>query len=203
MKRRITTVIGLGGMAVMMLAGCGVSSDSAPKRLDSSFDTAIRVAVSTTLPNIDPVVTTVPSVAPDLRPIVVYLAQGEGVVPRARSLPEPVSPRDVVELLAKGPTENEAAVEMRTLFTSDTQVVEVSDVVDGMVTVNLDPSVLELSGSDQLLLIGQVSLTLTSLTRVSSVQYVVASGPIPVVGPDGVSIDRPVVKSDFSALVFR
>lgn len=203
MKRRITTVVGLAGMTLTMLAGCGVPSDSAPNRLDPSFDTAIRVAVSTTLPNLDPVVTTVPSVAPDLRPIVIYLAQGEGLVPRARSLPEPVSPRDVVELLTKGPTENEAAAEMRTLFTSDTQVVGVSDVADGKVTVDLDPSILELSGSDQLLLIAQISLTLTSLTRVASVQYVVGNAPIPVVGPDGGSIDRPVVKSDFSVLVFR
>lgn len=193
----------LVGIALLVLTGCGVATDSGPRRLDPSYDTAVRVAVSTTLPSADSVSTTVPLVVPDQRPILIYLAQGDGLVPRARSLPDPVSPRDVVDLLVKGPTETEAAVEMRTLFTSDAQVIDVSDAVEGVVTVDLDPSVLELSGSDQLLLIGQMSLTLTSLTRVASIQYVVANAPISVVGPDGGSIDRPVVKGDFSALIFR
>jgi len=193
------------GFAIAAVSSCGVATDSSPRRLDASLDTAIKVAVGTTVPvDVDQgSATTTPFIVPEQRPVVVYLAQGEGLVPRARSLPEPLTPDDVVGLLKRGPTENEVSAGMRTMFTSEGQIVTVSDIVDGIVTVGLDPSVLELTGSDQLLLIGQLTLTLTSLTAVSSVLYVVGDAPISVVGPDGSSIDRLVIKADFSALVFR
>jgi hypothetical protein len=199
--RRILTVIATVFLAVLV-AGCGVRLDSAPQPIpEGAIPVVSAPAASSTSPNANPA-----------RAVRVWFAREDGLVPVVTDLSrEPsVAPGAVVAALAAGPTLEQADAGLRTLVVdpiSDAPLAFVPDDAPvtsvGSVIVTLAPAAGALPPGEQVLLLGQIVLSLTG-AGYSSVTFVDEAGtPAAVPLPGGRLLDRPAVARDYAGLIIE
>ncbi len=186
----------------LLLAGCGVRLDSAPQSIPAGAIPSAAASV-TGAPS--------PSANP-ARAVRVWFAREDGLVPVLTDLRrEPaVPPADIVAALAAGPSPEQAEDGLRTLVVdplTDTPLASVAEeapVTDaGSVVVTLSPDAGALPPGDQVLLLGQIVLSLTG-AGYSSVTFVDGTGaPAAVPLPGGRLLDRPAVARDYAGLIIE
>ncbi len=199
--RRLLLVAG-SALAVMSLVGCGVQLDSAPQPIPSG---AIPSVSASTSPSVSP--TGSPS-----RAVRVWFVREDGLVPVVTDLARTptVEPAAVVDVLAAGPSAEQIDAGMRTLVAdplTDAPLATVSPDSPlseaGSVVVVLAPEAGALPSGEQVLLLGQVVLSMTG-AGYSSVTFVDAAGaPAAVPLPGGRLLDRPAVARDYAGLIIE
>ncbi|MEY2964297.1 MAG: hypothetical protein ACO31X_01670 [Candidatus Nanopelagicales bacterium] len=186
----------------LLLAGCGVRLDSAPQSIPAgAIPSAAASATGAPSPSANPA-----------RAVRVWFAREDGLVPVLTDLRrEPaVPPADIVAALAAGPSPEQAEDGLRTLVVdplTDTPLASVAEeapVTDaGSVVVTLSPDAGALPPGDQVLLLGQIVLSLTG-AGYSSVTFVDGTGaPAAVPLPGGRLLDRPAVARDYAGLIIE
>lgn len=198
--RGVIAAVGLVG--AVALSACGVRLDAAPQPIPPGAIPTISAPSS-----IDP--SPSPTSAGRVR---VWFVQEDGLVPVITDLTrEPiVAPGDVVAALAAGPSVEQADEGMRSLVVdpiTDAPLAAVSTdapVADGgSVVVVLAPAAGALPSGEQVLLLGQVVLSLTG-AGYSSVTFVDEAGaPAAVPLPGGRLLDRPAVARDYAGLIIE
>lgn len=189
-------------ISALLVAGCGVRLDSAPQSIPAgAIPTSSASATGSASPNPNPA-----------RAVRVWFAQEDGLVPVVTDLRrEPtVPPGEIVAALAAGPTPEQAEEGLRTLVVdplTDTPLASVPDespvTEAGSVIVTLSPDAGALPPGDQVLLLGQIVLSLTG-AGYSSVTFVdVAGAPAAVPLPGGRLLDRPAVARDYAGLIIE
>jgi hypothetical protein len=142
--------------------------------------------------------------------------QSEGLTAVESSLPVESSPDFVVQALVIGPTSIQQAEGLRTIagdplsgrplaviIPLDPSATSGPPTEDAPVTVQLSPDFSALPPSEQLLLLGQLVLSLTG-AGASSVAFVDESGAsLAVPLPDGRLLDAPARAGDFGPLIYR
>ena len=198
---RFTALAG-AALAVVALAGCGVRLDSAPQPIPSgAIPSASSASGSSQAPSGSPA-----------RSVRVWFAREDGLVPVVTDLPRDpvVPPGDVVSALASGPTPEQAEAGMRTLVVDPLTDAPLAAVPAdapvtsaGSVVVILGPEAGALAPAEQVLLLGQVVLSLTG-AGYSSVTFVDEAGaPAAVPLPGGRLLDRPAVARDYASLIIE
>jgi len=192
----------LGLLGAVAFTACGVRLDATPQPIPAGAIPTISAPSS-----IEPT----PSAASAGR-VRVWFVQEDGLVPVITDLTrEPiVAPGDVVAALAAGPTVDQADEGMRSLVVdpiTDAPLAAVSadgPVADGgSVVVILAPAASALPSGEQVLLLGQVVLSLTG-AGYSSVTFVDEAGaPAAVPLPGGRLLDRPAVARDYAGLIIE
>ena len=186
----------------LLLAGCGVRLDSAPQSIPAgAIPSAAASATGAPSPSANPA-----------RAVRVWFAREDGLVPVLTDLRrEPaVPPADIAAALAAGPSPEQAEDGLRTLVVdplTDTPLASVAEeapVTDaGSVVVTLSPDAGALPPGDQVLLLGQIVLSLTG-AGYSSVTFVDGTGaPAAVPLPGGRLLDRPAVARDYAGLIIE
>ena len=194
--------IPLVAVVVIVLAGCGVRLDAAPQSIPAgAIPSASASATGAPSPSANPA-----------RAVRVWFAREDGLVPVVTDLRrEPaVPPADVVAALAAGPSPEQAEEGLRTLVVdplTDVPLVSVpteGPVTDaGSVVVTLAPAAGALPPGEQVLLLGQIVLSLTG-AGYSSVTFVDEAGaPAAVPLPGGRLLDRPAVARDYAGLIIE
>lgn len=191
MSRRARVVLGAAA-AGALLAGCGIPTDSNPRRLeDVPFG---LVAPPTTEPD-----DTIPDGS--VYVAMLYFISGtrlvgvELEVPQAPTVDE--QGRVVLRALANGPRDN--MPQLRTALPPDA---EMNVTVRGSVaTVELDEATLDVVAGEQLMAIGQIVLSLTRLSPIVDVQFTAGGQPVFVPLPDARTADGPVKASDYLPLL--
>jgi len=189
-------------VATLGLSACGVQLDAAPGPIPSgAIPTVTATASGSASPTGSPV-----------RAVRVWFAREDGLVPVVTDLSRvpTVDPESVVEFLAAGPTAEQAEAGLRTLVAdplTDAPLVKValdSPVSDtGSVVVVLSAEAGSLPPGEQVLLLGQVVLSMTG-AGYSSVTFVDAAGaPAAVPLPGGRLLDRPAVARDYAGLIIE
>lgn len=184
--RRATAAAAL----VLLLAGCGVPLSDGPEPVQGFDNRPTPSPTSSVLPS------------PPVAVASVWWVEGERLVPRTVQAPAPLTSAGAVELLATPPP---TASGLRTLVADPVGGPPLASVPEVQPTgpvraVTLSPTFAELSASDQVLLIGQVVLTLTELDR-TPVLFVDSAGqPLSVPLPDGRLRDGPVTRGDYLGL---
>jgi spore germination protein GerM len=179
----------VGLVAIACLAGCGFPDQQDARSLNADeLPAALRV---------DSVPTTSVPVATE--PAILWLIDGDTLVPRRHDVVAPASVESVTAELLAGPDELEQQLGLRSALPDPTVVVG-GELSRGIATVELTPSFLEISSQDQLLAVGQLVLTLTDLRGVGSVQFTLDDGPVAVPTPGGQSSEQPVVREQFFEL---
>lgn len=189
-------------VVTVLIAGCGVRLDSSPQSIPAgAIPTSSASATGDPSPNPNPA-----------RAVRVWFAREDGLVPVVTDLSrEPaVPPADVVAALAAGPTPEQAEDGLRTLVvdpltgTPLASVPEESPVTEaGSVIVTLSPDAGALPPGEQVLLLGQIVLSLTG-AGYSSVTFVDGTGaPAAVPLPGGRLLDRPAVARDYAGLIIE
>jgi hypothetical protein len=184
--------------AAVVLTGCGVPlSDEA-----EPIPGARR-------PTVSPSPSPSPSAAASsqIGTATVWYVDKERLVPRSAAVPAQVTPAAVLELLGQPPAEGSGLVTLNADPVGGPPLASLpsagpSPSVPGAAAqlVALSPTFGELTASEQVLLIGQVVLTLTEVD-VAPVLFVDESGvQLSVPLPDGRLRDGPVTRGDYLAL---
>lgn len=199
-RRACPTALAL--VTVAALSACGVALDSAPQPIPSGA-----------IPTVSVPTTAAPSpTATSPGRVRVWFVQEDGLVPVVTDLSrEPiVAPEDVVAALAAGPSPEQADEGVRSLVVdpiTDVPLASVSvdaPVTDsGSVVVVLSPAASALPSGEQVLLLGQIVLSLTGAGYVS-VTFVDEAGDAAAVPlPGGRLLDRPAVARDYAGLIIE
>lgn len=200
----------LAGVLAFALAGCGVPLEESAQALPPEVIPP-PIVVPTTAPTPTPTPTPIPTVSPSLLPSVevvdLFFIREDGLVPLASDLPEPVDPQVVLDGLADGPP---AETGLRsvvvdpltgTALVSQYLPTGVGFIPSADATIAVASSFSSLPSAEQVLLLGQVVLSLSSAgsNTVSIVDE--AGSPLAVPLPDGRLLDRPATALDYASLI--
>lgn len=184
MKRWLMLLLPLSMMGV----GCGVPLDDEARRLSPE-----RVPYNLLDPNPlarpEPVRAGVPSL--------VYVVKGDRLRAVPLLVPFDTEPVNVFDLL-------DAAVAR---VIDARSVLQPGDVVaatlddEGLVTVDVDPTLLQLPATEQVLAIAQVVLTMIEQPAVTGVVFTAGGQPLSVARTDGSIISGPARRADLADLV--
>lgn len=172
---------------LLVLASCGVPSDSENRPLDPSGIPAIfnQTTSTTTTTTTTTVTTPAPTDAPTSVPaelVSLYFVAGSQVVPISRQLLSPAAAPQVLAALAEGLPSGDEAAGLRTALPADFSAGV--DVERGIATVDLPPTFLnQVPGPEQRLAVAQIVLTLTRRAGIG--QVVFTSGAQPQAVPRG------------------
>ena len=184
------------GAALLPLAllGCSGLAEPSARPLPASdyvvTETSIAPAASATVP-------------PPQAAAVVYLIRGDGVIGRARVVVAEPTASEVIGALVDGPTPSEASGGLRSGLAVPVTIVEDVALEPGSTVVSLSDELESLPGDEQILIIGQIVLTLAALEPSMTVQFIRDGLPLSVVTPSGESVNRPVTRADFAPLLSR
>lgn len=185
-------------IAAVVLAGCGVGPESVPRPLP---------------PEASAVVEPLPAASESRAGVLteLWFVDDSELVPVRRTSIQLLSDQEKLDALELGPTPAEASQGLRTAvapLVSDSPLV-VTAAADGVpvpaapdqVAVVLRPEFLQLPSQEQLLILGQVVLTLAT-TPEATVTFVDENGnPIGVPLPNGRLTSEPVSAADYETLV--
>lgn len=198
----MTRPIVMALVATVVLTSCGVRLDTSPQPIPSGAIPTVSVPSSAPAS----------PAAPSAGRVRVWFVREDGLVPVVTELSrEPiVAPGDVVDALAAGPPPEQADEGVRSLVVdpiTDVPLASVSEeapVTDsGSVVVVLAPAASALPPGEQVLLLGQLVLSLTG-AGYPSVSFVDDAGaPAAVPLPGGRLLDRPAVARDYAGLIIE
>lgn len=218
MLRLVVAAVMAGGL----LSGCGISLDAQPAAippdvLPSPVATP-SAAPTSAAPSVPGPTATAsasdPPIDDDVASLRLWFVQEDGLTAVESSLPVGSNPEYVMQALVVGPTSVEVAQGLRTIasdpLTGQPLAVIVSPAQPptdpqgaAPITVQLSPDFTALPPTEQVLLLGQVVLSLTGAGE-SSVAFVDVSGaPLAVPLPDGRLLDAPARARDYGPLIFR
>ena len=179
------------GVLMLLAAGCGVPTEVQPRPLPTQG--VVPTASQTPAPE--------PTAAAEQATL--WFVKGGQLVPAMRSTEGPLNPQDLIDLLAAGPTEQEAAAGLRTAVvsvvtreplveTARSQGVAVDPLPRGTEAIVLAPEFTDLLAAEQVLVLGEVVTTLT-VGATDALLFVDENGaPLGVPLPDGRLDNGPV-----------
>ena len=187
-----------GAVLVVVGASCGIPSEQQARELPPIE--AVRLPTTTTEPPRE--------VAPDTterarRGVIVYYIRNEGLFGRAAVLSADYTVNELLELLVVPTSFDESNAGSRSGLAERADLVEAVEVDSGVVYVDLATSLGDLPGAEQVLIVGQ--LTLTFLANLPAQRAVFRQGgvAIAVPGADGQPIVGAAERGDFIALLAR
>ena len=176
-----------GLLATVLLPGCGVPQDDRPRALEPR---EVPFASPTDSPVAEPV---------GDREIALGFVRDESVVLSSRTVEDPRTTEEVLELLFAGPSADERAAGLSSLLPT-TVTVEELEMVNGTAVVTLDgpddSEVLRLAP----LAYAQVVATLTP-DRVSGVRFRLDDTDLRVPREDGSLTNQPLSRRDYAGLL--
>jgi spore germination protein GerM len=178
MTRRIALLTAL----VVLLCGCGVSTQDRPERV------VLPVTPSASKPD---------DVSDGSVEVQVYFVRGARLeaVTRWASADDP---RTVLGALVAGPDRREVLTGLRTAIAPQADP-KLTTALDGTVQVDLPPELTGLTGGNQLLAFAQLVWTLTGTPQVRAIRFTAAGSPIEVPTDDGLA-GGPVDRDDYSSV---
>lgn len=181
-------------LVVLVVAGCGVASESNAHRVpDDDVPFELLAPPTTVRP-------TTTSTSPDTSTVEVYFAAGDSLVPVEREIERPIEPLDVVEALAAGPDESEQASGITSHLPEDGGIESVT-LTGGVATVETLPSFATVPPERQRLALAQVVFTLSARPGVGKVSFAVDGQPVDVPVGDGTLTSAPVSREDYPVVV--
>lgn len=220
MAARALLLVILAGSA----GGCGIALEGEPVAIPADvLPSSVAATPSSTTTEPAPPSASTPSSTPtgsdasapaDAVRLRVWFVEEDGLTAAASELPLGTDPDLVIQTLVVGPTPEQAAQGLRTIASDPltgrplvsvvpTPTPFVGDDPVAPVTVQLSPDFTALPPTEQILLLGQVVLSLTGAGE-TSVSFVDTSGTaVAVPLPDGRLLDTPARARDYGPLIFR
>ena len=183
--RALATSLAVSLMAVV--AACGVPSREVEPIDRQDLPDSLRAPASTTTSSLD---------GAEIAAAAVYWIKGDELVRESVLFEAGPDVDRLLALLERGPARGGDAQSVRSAI-SDSDAIVCTSERDGEVVVELD----EVTGTDQVLAIGQIVMTLTSLPDVTSVRFVRDGETVAVPLPDGSLVRRALDPDDYSPLL--
>ena len=179
------------------LVGCGIPVESRARQLSEAESLAIA---TTTTVAAAPVPSTLVSEA---RAALVYFIRGEGLVGRPLVFPSGFTELDLLQSLIDETTLAGANGSVRSGLAQRSDLVEGLIVVDDLAQVSLSTLFADLPGSEQVLVLGQLTLTMLANFNISGVEFRQNAVAVAVPDADGQPISRPATRADYVKLLTR
>jgi spore germination protein GerM len=181
-------------IAAGLSVGCGVSTEQSA-RLERDSDVPFSL-LSPATSTAGPGASTASDAQTDA--VAVYFVQADGLVPTPRTGAH--SAEELVAALVAGPTADEARLGLRSSLVVPDLVT--SAAADGNVAVvELGPSFADVQGREQVLALGQLVFTLTSLPGIDRVRFESEGKTTNVTRADGSSVTGAVSRADYEELL--
>ena len=213
--RRVLTPV-IGAIAATAVVACGVPLQDAPQALPPEvIPPPIVAPTKSPSPSPSPSPTASQSPSPSVSPtpiievVDLYFIREDGLVPLASDVPSPVDTQIVLDALTAGPP---AETGLRSVvvdpltgsalvssFTLDAE----ATVPDAQATIAVSPAFSSLPPAEQVLLLGQVVMSLSAAGYATVSVVDEAGSPLAVPLPDGRLLDRPATALDYAGLVRR
>ncbi len=214
MNRRPMLAVFSGVLAPVLLAatGCGVPlEDSAQALPPEVIPPPIVVPADTPSPSPSPTPTATaspsPTDIPDVEVVDFFFIREDGLVPLASDVPSPADPQTVLDGLAAGPPPETGLRSVVVDPLTGTALVSVF-IPQGTVSLPIADSTIavaeafsSLPPAEQVLLLGQVVLSLSSAGYLTVSVVDEAGSPLAVPLPDGRLLDRPATALDYASLI--
>ena len=181
------------------LVGCGIPVESRARQLSEAESLAIATTTTTTVAAA-PVPSTLVSEA---RAALVYFIRGEGLVGRPLVFPSGFTELDLLQSLIDETTLAGANGSVRSGLAQRSDLVEGLIVVDDLAQVSLSTLFADLPGSEQVLVLGQLTLTILANFNISGVEFRQNAVAVAVPDADGQPISRPATRADYVKLLTR
>ncbi|KRO42912.1 MAG: hypothetical protein ABR58_00970 [Acidimicrobium sp. BACL19 MAG-120924-bin39] len=181
------------------LVGCGIPVESRARQLSEAESLAIATTTTTTVAAA-PVPSTLVSEA---RAALVYFIRGEGLVGRPLVFPSGFTELDLLQSLIDETTLAGANGSVRSGLAQRSDLVEGLIVVDDLAQVSLSTLFADLPGSEQVLVLGQLTLTMLANFNISGVEFRQNAAAVAVPDADGQPISRPATRADYVKLLTR
>ena len=194
--RRCSLLLAIFAVA---LVGCGIPVESRARQLSEAESLAIATTTTTTVAAA-PVPSTLVSEA---RAALVYFIRGEGLVGRPLVFPSGFTELDLLQSLIDETTLAGANGSVRSGLAQRSDLVEGLIVVDDLAQVSLSTLFADLPGSEQVLVLGQLTLTMLANFNISGVEFRQNAAAVAVPDADGQPISRPATRADYVKLLTR
>ncbi len=181
------------------LVGCGIPVESRARQLSEAESLAIATTTTTTVAAA-PVPSTLVSEA---RAALVYFIRGEGLVGRPLVFPSGFTELNLLQSLIDETTLAGANGSVRSGLAQRSDLVEGLIVVDDLAQVSLSTLFADLPGSEQVLVLGQLTLTVLANFNISGVEFRQNAVAVAVPDADGQPISRPATRADYVKLLTR
>lgn len=194
MKRsgRILAAVLTAGLG--LATGCGIPGDDGvtlARDADVPFDLLA--------PAPEPTTPTTEVDEESRQPVTVFLVQGARLAAVTRQVTPPATPDTVLELLGRGPNEQEVRLGLRSALVGDRTTRSVG-VTGGIATVDLGSAFTDIAPIDQILALAQIVSTLTYLPGIGRVSFTLEGVPVGVPRADGVVTTESVSQDDYALL---
>jgi len=187
---RLRTLVAVLGV-VAVASACGVRSQSSPSAIEHDD-------VPFGLLDPDAGTATPDTPGPAAGRVTVYLVGPDGLLPVEREVARPGGPRRAIRALIAGPTTEESAAGVQSALDAEASELSVQR-AGRIIQVELHEGFFT-EGGAQIVALAQVVYTLTELEPRVRVQFLLDGEPAEVPRGDGVLTNRPVDRSDYSAL---
>ena len=201
-------------IAAALLVGCGVPLQDSPQALPPEVippPIVVPTQSPSPSPSPSPTVTESPLPTSSPTPIVevidLYFIREDGLIPLASDVPSPVDPQIVLDGLAAGPP---AETGLRSVvvdpLTGSALVSFFAPPAETTLpradaTIAVAPAFSSLPPAEQVLLLGQVVMSLSAAGYATVSVVDEAGSPLAVPLPDGRLLDRPATALDYAGLV--
>ena len=185
-------VVGPATVALSVVTACGVPNDEVTRIEADELPAALRATTTTATHQGSP--------AGELADVGVYWIRDKLLVPEAITFESAPGVERVITLLERGPTTNGRDADVRSAM-SQPGVIRSVVRDDDLVIVELSNTFSDVAGSDQVLALGQIVATLTSLPDVARVEFRRGGELLEVPIPDGSLVRRPVTRVDYASLL--
>ena len=194
--RRCSILLAVFAVALL---GCGIPVESRARQLSEAESIAIATTTTTTV-----AVAVVPStLVSGARAALVYFIRGEGLVGRPLVFPSGFTELDLLQSLIDETTLAGANGSVRSGLAQRSDLVEDLIVVDDLAQVSLSTLFADLPGSEQVLVLGQLTLTMLANFNISGVEFRQNAVAVAVPDADGQPISRPATRADYVKLLTR
>ena len=194
--RRCSLLLAVFAVALL---GCGIPVESRARQLSEAESIAIATTTTTTV-----AVAVVPStLVSGARAALVYFIRGEGLVGRPLVFPSGFTELDLLQLLIDETSPAGTNDCVRSGLAQRSDLVEDLVVVDDLAQVSLSTLFADLPGSEQVLVLGQLTLTMLANFNISGVEFRQNAAAVAVPDADGQPISRPATRADYVKLLTR
>lgn len=185
----------LASVSVSFITACGVPRDDKPEQLSV-------VIKAVPVPN-DGTETTMVNPNFNDQSVVIYLIRGQGLISEIRFVRSDFDIEDLYTELLSSPTSESIRRGARSGLADRSDLVSSVSVEDDFVNVALNDIFNELSGTEQTLVIGQITLTFVTNLPVKGVLFNQSNTPLAVPDADGAPVLGPVGRLNFVKLIGR
>ena len=186
-------------LGASILVGCGVPIETSSRSAGQLSD-----GLELNLPTTSIVATTVPvtSAPSTVVALILYFIAGQGLTTRVRVFDTQVDVPTAIAELAKVPQDDLATGELTTGLGGG-GVVDSISLVNRTAVVELGEVFANLAGNEQILVLGQIILTLTTNRLAKSVVFTQQGEQISVPDGNGEPQTRPLTRDDYRILLSR